>query len=219
MIKAIFYDFDGVILDTVEIKGEAFIQLFKNLDNFNEAKIIDYHAKNGGMPRYEKIKNIHEIILNKKISNEHLLKLCDEYSKIVFENLLSADWIEGSKNFIRNHNKEYKQFIISAAPEFEINKIVSKKNIRPFFIEVLGSPKNKVDHINDLLDKYNLKCFEVLFIGDSIHDYYASDKTEVNFIGLSKKSPTFFPSHVKVVESFKGLFLNNGKIIFEGENF
>ncbi len=43
MIKTILWDFDGVILDSMKIKGEGFIELFKSF-NISDVKILEkYH--------------------------------------------------------------------------------------------------------------------------------------------------------------------------------
>ena len=54
MIKTILWDFDGVILDSMKIKGNGFIELFKDC-NVNDVKILEqYHYNNGGVSRFEK---------------------------------------------------------------------------------------------------------------------------------------------------------------------
>ena len=56
MIKNIIFDFDGVVLDSVPVKTEAFIKLFQSYEKQHVDKLIEYHLKNGGKSRYLKIK-------------------------------------------------------------------------------------------------------------------------------------------------------------------
>ena len=56
MIKTIFWDFDGVIIDSMKIKGDGFIELFENY-NLKQVRLLErYHYANGGISRFDKIK-------------------------------------------------------------------------------------------------------------------------------------------------------------------
>ena len=46
MIKAIILDFDGVILESVSVKTEAFRKLFSNKPDYVD-EIVEFHIKNG----------------------------------------------------------------------------------------------------------------------------------------------------------------------------
>ena len=52
----IIWDFDGVIKDSVNIKGELFVNLFINENKFIKEKIYKHHQENGGLSRVEKLK-------------------------------------------------------------------------------------------------------------------------------------------------------------------
>ncbi len=51
MIKNILWDFDGVILNSMKIKGDGFIELFKEYDEMYLNKLEQYHYDNGGVSR------------------------------------------------------------------------------------------------------------------------------------------------------------------------
>ena len=53
--KNIFWDFDGVIKDSLEIKTNAFYQLFQEYGIDIANKVKEHHLLNGGMSRYEKM--------------------------------------------------------------------------------------------------------------------------------------------------------------------
>ena len=61
----IIFDFDGVIVDSKEIRIRGFKNIF---DEFSESlvkSLIDYHNKNGGISRYEKIEWFYKNLLKK----------------------------------------------------------------------------------------------------------------------------------------------------------
>ena len=48
MIKAIFWDFDGVIADSVNVKTDAFYELYLPYGKNIAEKVKEYHLANGG---------------------------------------------------------------------------------------------------------------------------------------------------------------------------
>ena len=64
-MKAIIFDFDGVIAESVDVKTEAFKELFKAYPDKVKA-IADFHIDNGGMSRFDKFRHIYKNILKKK---------------------------------------------------------------------------------------------------------------------------------------------------------
>ena len=51
-----------------------------------------------------------------------------------------------------------------------------------FFGSVRGSPKNKVTLLGELMDEYQLKPEEMVFVGDAETDWLAARETGVPFI-------------------------------------
>ena len=99
MIKAIIFDFDGVILESAEIKTRAFRKLFEpNYPDKVEA-IVDYHCNNMGISRYLKFGYIFENILHLSLSKELEEELGQRFSEIVFEEILNAPFVPGAVSF------------------------------------------------------------------------------------------------------------------------
>ena len=68
-MKAIIYDFDGVILDSVKIKTLAFEELYSSYGKEIQNKVKSYHLLNGGISRYNKLKYYHKNFLNIDIND------------------------------------------------------------------------------------------------------------------------------------------------------
>ena len=65
MIKAIIFDFDGVIAESTNIKTDAFVSIYNEYSEEVQARVKDYHVKNSGISRYKKILYYQkEILLN-----------------------------------------------------------------------------------------------------------------------------------------------------------
>tara|TARA_Y100001970_G_scaffold286159_1_gene407645 strand:- start:7865 stop:8497 length:633 start_codon:yes stop_codon:yes gene_type:complete len=186
VIKAIIFDFDGVIVDSVDLKTEAFKELYKDYNKQILKSIVAHHNQNGGMSRYEKFKFYHEKYLNKRITNLELNRLGKQFSRIVENKIIKTKYIKGSFEYISENYKKYKLFISSGTPENELRRICKKRNISKYFHKIYGSPNSKVKHIKNVIEYTKVLKKEIIYIGDSKNDYDAANKMNVNFIGLGK---------------------------------
>ena len=55
-IKAIIFDFDGTICDSLQVKAEAFGEVYSEYGEDISLKVIDHHNNNLGVPREIKFK-------------------------------------------------------------------------------------------------------------------------------------------------------------------
>lgn len=182
MIKAIIFDFDGVIVESAEIKTKAFGKLFEQDYPEKVATIVDYHMQNAGISRYVKFRYIYNNILKLPLSETQEQYLGRKFSEIVLEEVLSAPFVPGAKEFLVSHCKEYYLIIASGTPEDELHDIVARRQIGFFFREMHGSPKRKSEIIRDVLERYALNKDQVVFVGDAVSDQVAAKETGVNFI-------------------------------------
>lgn len=188
---AVVLDFDGVILESTEVKTWAFAELFKEYPEHN-AEIVNYHIRNAGVSRYEKFRYIFNNILKKNLSDEEMKSLSERFSNLVMEKILKCKYVPGALDFIKRYHKKLKLFVVSATPHDEINLILEKLGIRCYFEEVFGSPKSKVELISEIMAKYNFQPHEVLFVGDQLADYMAARQLGVDFVARTHDESAFF---------------------------
>jgi beta-phosphoglucomutase-like phosphatase (HAD superfamily) len=81
--EALFFDFDGVLVDSVSIKKEAFRKLFEDYDRKLVDELVAYHFKNGGISRVKKIQIFFKQILKKPLSEERFKELSLRFSNYV----------------------------------------------------------------------------------------------------------------------------------------
>jgi phosphoglycolate phosphatase-like HAD superfamily hydrolase len=186
MIKNIFWDFDGVILDSMKIKGDGFVELFKDYDSYSIKKLEEYHYLNGGISRFEKIKYFFNHILEKEISSNEVNQLANKFAIIIESKLFNKDnLIQETVDFIKINANKYNFHIVSGAEDYELKFLCKRFNIDKFFITINGSPVKKELLVKRILDDFNYKHIETILIGDSINDYYASKKNNIKFCGYN----------------------------------
>jgi len=188
VIKNIIFDFDGVILDSVFVKTEAFRKLFETFPKEKVDALVEFHIKNGGISRYKKIEYFFTQILNQNIANKDVLKYAEIYSQITKEELAQKKYlIEDSLNFIKQNYKDYNMHIASGADEKDLKYICKELGLKQYFLSINGSPKVKSEIVKDILEKNNYKKEETILIGDSINDYEASHSNKIEFYGYNNK--------------------------------
>ena len=181
MIKAIIFDFDGVILESADIKTKAFKELFSGYPQ-KIGEIVRYHLLNAGISRYIKFQYIYDQILRQKLSKDTEIELEKRFSKIVLKKILRAPFVPGTAEFLNSHKNKYQFFIASGTPEEELLSIIFARGLHRDFKEIHGSPKKKTDIIIYIIDKYGFKNEEVVYIGDAQSDRIAAEEAGVVFI-------------------------------------
>ena len=199
-MKAIIFDFDGVILNSVNVKTEAFKELYKQYGSAVVEKVEKYHLENGGISRFEKFKFFHKNFLNIDLNSDEIDQMAKEFSDLVFEKVCNSNFIPGAKEFLKYSYKNYLNFICTGTPQNEIIKILKRKSLSRFFRDVYGSPISKENIISKILKKYNLNKSDVLFIGDAMTDYNAAKLSGIKFIGI-ENNDTEFPNSTIMVKN------------------
>jgi HAD superfamily hydrolase (TIGR01549 family) len=203
-IKAILLDFDGVIVDSVNVKTEAFRELFSNEKEYLQT-IVNFHLANGGMSRFVKFEIIYRDILKKPLTKELLQELGERFSKLVMQKVIECNYMPGALEFLQTYSKQLPLFIASGTPQDELQEITTKRGLTPYFKEIHGTPRSKPDIIKDILKRYNIKTEEMPFIGDAINDYKAAIETNSPFYGYVLQGNGGFPKDVTIIRSFQEL--------------
>lgn len=198
-----FFDFDGVLLDSLGLKTEAFKTLFTVYGDNIVSQVLAHHRQHGGISRIDKIQYAHEHFVGAPLSDQELKEWNRRFSDLVVDRVINASWVGGAKEFLERNYEDSLIFVISGTPEDELKQVISKRNISRYFKEILGSPTRKPDHIRYLLAKYRLDPASCVFVGDALTDYYAARETGLHFIGI--QGEVTFPDGTMVLPDCTGL--------------
>lgn len=180
--KHIFFDFDGVLVESNTVRIEGFRVLFKNYAQDLVEQLIRYVTVNSGRSRFDKINYFFLEILNRKVNNKTVLRLAKDYSEIVKKKVIKSPPVKGAIEFLSANYGRFDFIVVSNSDQKELREICAERNIARFFKKILGSPKDKRDNIKLLLAKTGWDRSSCLLIGDSIEDLTAAEFNGIDFI-------------------------------------
>ncbi len=165
MLKAIFFDFDGVIWDTYEFG----MDLCKRFDPLmTEQDFIDHHKWNV----YESPK-----IRFQSGDMERYFALQKE--------LITRSYLFPLEGILQDLSQRFPLFIVSSTPDENLNLYLSTGSYEKYFKEALGATthKSKKRKFEMMFEKYNLKSEECVFVTDTTGDI--KEAREVNLRAIA----------------------------------
>ncbi|MEA5090926.1 HAD family hydrolase [Solidesulfovibrio sp.] len=181
--QALFFDFDGVLADSVSVKTRAFARLFEAHGPDVVARVVEHHLRHGGMNRFDKFRHYYAQFLGLPLSEADMAGLCDRFAALVVEEVVAAPEIPGAGAFLE-HCRGIPRFVVSGTPDAEIREICRRRRLDGHFREILGAPTDKATHVTRLLDRYGFEPAACLFFGDAGSDWRAAGTCGVPFVGI-----------------------------------
>lgn len=182
-LQALFFDFDGVLADSVAVKTRAFARLFVDHGPDVVARVVGHHLKHGGMSRFDKFRHYYREFLGRPLPEAEMEALCARFAALVVEEVVAAPEIPGASAFLERC-RDIPCFVISGTPQEEMRQICRRRGLHRRFREILGAPVGKAEHLARLLAEYELDPAACLFFGDAGGDLAAARACAVPFIGI-----------------------------------
>jgi phosphoglycolate phosphatase-like HAD superfamily hydrolase len=199
--QAIIFDFDGVVVESGDIKTQAFANLYRAHGEGVMAEVARYHRLHGGMSRYQKFHYFQQHLLEKPpLTPDEERQLDRLFSELVVEAVIASEIVPGAAELIRKEAARIPLFIASGTPEAELNTIVMRRGLASYFTAVRGSPTPKQMLIADILSSHALSPERVLMIGDALIDYQSAQMNKVAFVGRVRPGDDNpFPAEVNIL--------------------
>jgi phosphoglycolate phosphatase-like HAD superfamily hydrolase len=195
--KLIFWDFDGVIKESVDVKTQAFFKLFEPFGKVVAEKVREHHEANGGMSRFDKLP-IYLGWAGLEPNQSTVSEYCEQFSRRVLQGVIEAPWVAGAECYLRNNSNQQTFILVSATPQDELEHILNVLDLTKCFADVYGAPIPKQDAISKTLLTSGLDARDCLMIGDAQADLDAAVANQVPFL-LRRHS-----SNAKVFATYTG---------------
>ena len=179
--EVIFWDFDGVIKDSVGVKTQGYVALFQPYGEVLAERVRAHHEAFGGVSRYEKIP-LYLQWANESPHPEKVREFCYRFSALVQQAVIDSPWVPGVLEYLQANFRTQYFVLVTATPDDEIHFILNKLDISKYFREVYGAPMTKREAIGKVL--HNLRCDKktALVVGDSDSDFIAAAENKVDFL-------------------------------------
>lgn len=185
MPDILVFDFDGVILESADIKTRAFRELFAaHPDRVDE--IVAYHEANAGISRFLKFRHIYGSMLDRPLGPDEERALGERFETLVVEEVVRCPFVPGSLELLQAYSGRCPLFVASGTPDDELRRIVAARNLTALFRGVYGSPKGKSVILEEILAMTKTPRESLLFVGDGRSDYEAAKAAGVGFIGRAR---------------------------------
>ena len=188
-IECIFWDFDGVILDSMPVRDLGFESVLKHFPEEKTLQLLAYHRKNGGLSRYHKFRYFFEEILQIPVQENTINEYAASFS-IIMKDLLTdkSRLIRDAVDFIIENYDKYEFHIVSGSDEEELKYLCKQLEIDRYFKTINGSPTPKKEIVHKLLNQLNYQKKDVCLIGDSVNDYEAAKVNNIAFFGYNNST-------------------------------
>jgi phosphoglycolate phosphatase-like HAD superfamily hydrolase len=193
MTKAIFFDFDGVIMDSMTLKLDSYCHALDEF-GFPRQELDRIMRQFMGTSRRRILAAMYEELAGSPMNDELFQRSLSRFNQHDEASRARMEPIPGSTEFLEKIHDNYFTAVVTGTPEEVIKRTTAFHKLDPFFDVVRGSPDSKTKIISELMHDRRLHTSECLFIGDGKADQEAADACQVRFVGMDNGAASFDPA-------------------------
>lgn len=202
----VVFDFDGVLVESVDVKTEAFAALYRPYGPDIVEKVTDWHLAHGGVSRFEKFRHFHRAFLGRNLDVAEEQQLGHRFSQLVEDAVVASAWVPGARDFLESHHSRLPLYVASGTPEDELIRIIGRRGMEHYFKGVFGSPASKGTILRNVIAIGGYASDRVLMVGDALTDLQGAQQANVGFLARVKTGVTDqFPVETTKVEDLTSL--------------
>lgn len=179
-IRAIGFDWDGTLVDSVLIKARAFTDALSKVDSRferHEEDLIAFYIENRGRPRHEQFSLVMDKYTYRRISNG-LLDQLNRYFLQIYIPVKAPLFPETLGTLQVLNNAGYKLFLSSGMPADDLMLVYSQyTELHGLFTHVLGRSaefRKGIEHFSLVSRQLGIPLSQMIFVGDAKEDIDAA---------------------------------------------
>jgi phosphoglycolate phosphatase-like HAD superfamily hydrolase len=188
VIRVVVFDFDGVLIDSNDVKYGTFLWLFPQDEQSQHVvrSILERHRESS---RYDLLRAIVAELEDDKHTPEGresmVATLAERYSDTVEATLLARGVDPSLRVLLEELSREGRTLYVNSGTPLEpLRRLVNMLQLRPFFRDVYGCEGDKGENLRDVLTRERVMPYEVLAIGDGENDRRAANHVGCHFVGV-----------------------------------
>ena len=178
MIEAVVFDFDGTLVDSNQIKRDAYYAAFEAVPGARKCiaqALKTYPDKD----RYFIIRTVVENLrrsgrITRSEGERMRARAVRRYSAYCRTKIRDARDFAGVAATLRALSRKYRLAINSATPQRHLRQLVSVRRWAHYCKVIVGAPSTKVANLRRIARRFSLGPREIMFVGDSRIDATAA---------------------------------------------
>jgi phosphoglycolate phosphatase len=203
---AVIFDFDGVIVQSVEIKAQAFVEVYRNESPAVHPAILEYQHRHGGVSRRKKFEYFEREFFGRTPTPETIEDLSRQFTAIVHNAVVACPFVDGALDALERLHARVPLYLVSGTPEDELLAIVHARQLGRFFKIVRGAPTTKIEAFRAITISGSFTANRVVTVGDSLTEFEAACELGLQFVAIVPPGEmSRFPSSVAHLPNLVGL--------------
>jgi phosphoglycolate phosphatase-like HAD superfamily hydrolase len=200
--EVIIFDFDGVIIDSADIKLRAYTTIYADEDPAKLKELTLHATLHGGITRRDKFITYERDFFGRAADAQTIDLLCRRYSDLVYAAVIACPFIRGAIELLDVTLGKVPMHVVSGTPETELIRVVEDRKLTRYFKTVRGAPAKKPDAFAQIVRNQGCRPAAALAVGDSMTEYLAAKDLGIPFLGVApKNAENPFPEGVFVLPS------------------
>ncbi len=183
-ISCLVLDCDGTLLQSVDIKAEAFSVLATPYGEEAQQSLVMYHRIHGGVSRREKFSWFFRKFLDRQMTEEDFVSLDQQFEQLCFEAIAHCPLVPGVEDVLNMWHDKMSIYVCSGAPHEELWRILQRRGLDGYFAGIYGAPPGKTALLHRVVREGHFAPEDVLMVGDSFTDLDAAEAVGTQFYGI-----------------------------------
>ncbi|GFH62266.1 MAG: uncharacterized phosphatase [Candidatus Desulfovibrio kirbyi] len=183
-LRCIAFDCDGVLLDSVPIKTNAFARLAEPYGKEATDRFVMYHTVHGGVSRYKKFEWFFSEIVGRGITPEESREWGERFARYVLNEVRCCALVPGVREVLDKWRGKVPLYVCSGAPQAELHFVLRERGLAEYFVDIFGSPPAKHRVLAELVQKAGVLPEQTLMVGDALTDFNAALAVGTRFYGV-----------------------------------
>jgi phosphoglycolate phosphatase-like HAD superfamily hydrolase len=180
-LRVLILDFDGVVIESNDVKTAAFRHVFSRFPEHAEA-MMAFHHSHVSLSRFAKFEHLLSL-MGREDDTALMADIAAGFSKRILDGMMTVPLVPGTEDFLRKLTQRLPVYLASVTPADELIEILAQRELKQWFRDVYGCPPwTKQDAIQDVLAREAVAPTDALLIGDSAGDQRIARATGVGFL-------------------------------------
>jgi HAD superfamily hydrolase (TIGR01549 family) len=188
----IFLDFDGVIMDSMTLKLDAYCYALAEFGYSRDA-VREQQLLYAGLSRSRALPLMYKILSGgEEITPEAQERVLRRFAEEDIRLRPQMQLMPGALDFLQEASRgSIPLAVVTGTPQEVIDGTVDHFGIRNWFREIHGWPPLKSEHLADLLSRHGLRPEEAIYVGDAVQDINAAEAVGIPFIAVDHGDGAF----------------------------